>query len=50
MNNLLGVTHNQLDGAFCYGFLTMIRIEWGMYGQICVYRCQQCGTEFRNVE
>ena len=50
MYNLLGMTHNQIDGAFCFGFLNFSRIEWGTRGMICVYVCSQCGAEFRNLE
>ena len=37
MYNLLGMTHNQIDGAFCFGFLNFSRIEWGTRGMICDY-------------
>ena len=50
MFQLVGKTHNDIDGAWCYGFLQYVASEWGSRGQICIYRCPQCGAEFRNVE
>ncbi|MCH5291872.1 MAG: hypothetical protein J1D88_09005 [Treponema sp.] len=50
MNELLGRTHNDIDGTFCYGMLTFSGLEFGSLGQICVYRCSVCGREIRNVE
>lgn len=50
MYKLLGLTHNQIDGAFCFGLLTMVRWEMGARGMICIYRCQHCDAEIRNVE
>ena len=50
MYNLIGTTHNEMDGSFCYGFLQFLRFEWGARGMICIYGCHNCGAIFRNVE
>ena len=50
MFDLMGRTHNSIDGTFCYGMLQYVRSDWGSRGQICVYRCTQCGFEIHNVE
>ena len=50
MYNLLGLSHNSVDGAFCFGALMFERVEWGTLGAICVYRCSACGATIRNVE
>lgn len=50
MNELMGCTHNDIDGTFCYGMLMFAGVEYGSRGQICVYRCSLCGREIRNLE
>ena len=34
MYNLIGTTHNEMDGSFCFGFLQFLRFEWGAKGMI----------------
>lgn len=50
MNELMGRTHNDIDGTFCYGMLMPAGFDFGSRGQICVYRCSVCGREIRNLE
>lgn len=50
MFELLNTLHNDIDGTYCYGMLQYAGTEYGSRGQICVYRCSQCGREIRNLE
>ena len=50
MFELMNTIHNDIDGTYCFGMLQYVGMEYGSRGQICVYRCPQCGMEIRNLE
>lgn len=50
MFELMNTFHNDIDGTYCFGMLQYVGTEYGSRGQICVYRCSQCGMEIRNLE
>ena len=50
MFELMGRMHNEIDGTLCYGYLQYVGFEMGTQGEICTYRCPQCGREIRNLE
>lgn len=50
MFELMNTFHNDIDGTYCFGMLQYVGMEYGSRGQICVYRCSQCGMEIRNLE
>ena len=50
MFNYLGHSHNEVDGAFCYGGLVFVGLEPGTRGFICIYRCSCCGAILRVAE
>jgi len=50
MFNYLGHSHNEVDGAICYGGLLFVGMEPGTRGFICIYRCSCCGAILRVAE
>lgn len=50
MYELIGKTHNDIDGSYCWGFLNFEKVEYGTRGEICTYVCSQCGMHIRNLE
>ena len=50
MFQLMNKLHNEIDGTYCYGMLVYEGIDYGSRGQICIYRCSQCGTVIRHLE
>ncbi len=50
MFELMNTIHNDIDGSYCYGMLQYVQTEYGSRGEICTYRCSQCGMLIRNLE
>ncbi|MBP5464486.1 MAG: hypothetical protein J6Y13_04865 [Treponema sp.] len=50
MFELMNQFHNSIDGSFCWGILQYEGLAYGSQGQICIYRCSQCGLEIHNLE
>lgn len=50
MFKLMNRLHNEIDGTYCYGMLIYEDMDFGSRGQICIYRCSQCGMIIRHLE